>query len=119
MRRPYEVKLFILGCPVTEHNTRVEIINAESQEEAEEKAHDWYVSDGWGVLGSRPILSNGDIVTWNDPAIDDYDEKDREYARGRLFEIVSDVDGRVRAKSSKFPRLEVELLRKSLHTNSN
>ena len=89
--REYEVKLFILGLPITANNTRTEIIKANSQDEAEEKAHDWYVSDGWGVYGSRPVLHKGDLVKWNDPAISDYDEEDREQVKNRIFEIVSDV----------------------------
>ena len=89
--REYEVKLFILGLPITANNTRIITIEANSQDEAEEMAHDEYVSDGWGVLDSRPIFHKGDLVKWNDPAISDYDEEDREQVKNRIFEIVSDV----------------------------
>jgi len=54
----YKVKLFILGLPVTA-GKREEVIEADTQEQAEQKAHDWYISDGWGVLGSTPCTENG------------------------------------------------------------
>lgn len=53
--KKYEVTLFILGVPFNKHNLRTEEIEANSQEEAEQKAHDWYVSDGWGVYDSKEI----------------------------------------------------------------
>lgn len=53
--KKYEVTLFILGQPFRPHNLRVEEIEANSQEEAEQKAHDWYVADGWGVYDSKEI----------------------------------------------------------------
>ena len=93
MKREYEVKLFILGLAPNRNNLRTEIIEANSQDEAEQIAHNWYVADGWGVLESRPILRKGDKVRWNDPAIDDYDEEDRESIKNRIFEIISDVYG--------------------------
>ena len=93
MKREYEVKLFILGLVPNRNNLRTEIIEANSQDEAEQIAHNWYVADGWGVLESRPILRKGDKVKWNDPAIDDYDEEDRESIKNRIFEIISDVYG--------------------------
>lgn len=91
--KEYEVKLFILGQPITANSTRIITIEANSQDEAEEMAHDEYVSDGWGVYGSRPVLQKGDLVKWNDPAISDYDEKDREWMKNRVFEIIDDVEG--------------------------
>jgi hypothetical protein len=51
--KKYEVTLFVLGLPYSPNRTRTEIIEANSQDEAEQKAHDWYASDGWGVYGSR------------------------------------------------------------------
>jgi hypothetical protein len=53
--KKYEVTLFILGLPYCEYNTRTVEIEANSQDEAEQKAHDWYVSDGWGVYDSKEI----------------------------------------------------------------
>lgn len=53
--KKYEVRLFILGVPLHLNNLRVEEIEANSQEEAEQKAHDWYVADGWGVYDSKEI----------------------------------------------------------------
>lgn len=51
----YEVELFILGCPYSPGTTRREIFYAESQKEAEQMAHNKYVTDGWGVLNSKEI----------------------------------------------------------------
>lgn len=53
--KKYEVTLFILGLPYCEGNTRTVEIEANSQDEAEQKAHDWYVADGWGVYDSKEI----------------------------------------------------------------
>lgn len=53
--KKFEVTLFILGLPYSKGNTRTVEIEAASQDEAEQKAHDWYVSDGWGVLDSKEI----------------------------------------------------------------
>ena len=41
--KKYEVTLFILGLPYSEYNTRTVEIEANSQDEAERKAHDCYV----------------------------------------------------------------------------
>ena len=63
----YKVKLFILGLPVTA-GKREEVIEADTQEQAEQKAHDWYVSDGWGVLESTPCTEAGqELVVINEP----------------------------------------------------
>ena len=51
--KSYDVKLFILGLPLRKEDLRIVTIEADSQEEAEQKAHDWYVSDGWGVYDSE------------------------------------------------------------------
>ena len=53
--KTFEVTLFVLGLPFSKENTRAVEIEANSQEEAEQKAHDWYVSDGWGVYDSKEI----------------------------------------------------------------
>ena len=53
--KKYEVTLFILGLPYSEGNTRTVEIEANSQDEAEQKAHDWYVADGCGVYDSKEI----------------------------------------------------------------
>ena len=53
--KTFEVKLFMIGLPYSEERTRTVTIEADSQEEAEEKAHDWYISDGWGVYDSKEI----------------------------------------------------------------
>ena len=58
--KKYEVTLFIMGLPYSEHNTRVVEVEAKNQDEAEEKAHDWYIADGWGVFSSREITDNED-----------------------------------------------------------
>lgn len=63
----YKVTLFILGCPLSA-GTRQEIIEANTQSEAEEKAHDWYVADGWGVYSSVPCTEDGqELVVINKP----------------------------------------------------
>lgn len=51
--KSYDVRLFILGIYTEPENMRTVTIEADSQEEAEQLAHDWYVSDGWGVYDSE------------------------------------------------------------------
>jgi hypothetical protein len=53
--KKFEVKMFILGLPATKGNFRTEIFEAKSQDEAEQMAHDKYVTDGWGVYSSREL----------------------------------------------------------------
>lgn len=53
--KKFEVTLFILGLPYHPSRTRVEIIEADSQGEAENLAHNWYVADGWGVYDSKEV----------------------------------------------------------------
>lgn len=53
--KTYEVTLFILGLPYSPNTSRTVEIEADSQDEAEQLAHDWYVSDGWGVYCSKEI----------------------------------------------------------------
>lgn len=53
--KKYEVTLFIIGVPFTLQNFRYEEIEAYSQEEAENIAHDMYYSEGWGVYDSKEI----------------------------------------------------------------
>lgn len=53
--KTYEVKLFILGLPYSEHNVRYVYIDADTQDEAEQIAHDKYVSDRWGVYSSKEV----------------------------------------------------------------
>lgn len=53
--KTYEVTLFVLGLPYNENRTRVVTIKAKSQDDAEQKAHDWYVADGWGVYSSKEV----------------------------------------------------------------
>ena len=52
--KSYDVRLFILGLPLQrEEDLRIVTIEADSQEEAEQLAHDWYAPDGWGVYDSE------------------------------------------------------------------
>lgn len=44
-----------MGLPYSKYNTRVVEIEANNQDEAEQKAHDWYIADGWGVYSSKEI----------------------------------------------------------------
>lgn len=53
--KKYEVTLFILGLPLALQNFRYEEVEADSQEEAEQIAHDRYCSDDWGVYDSKEI----------------------------------------------------------------
>lgn len=53
--KKYEVTLFVLGLPYSPSRTRKVTVEADSQEEAEEKAHDWYIADGWGVYDSKEV----------------------------------------------------------------
>ena len=53
--KKYEVTLFILGLPLALQNFRYEEVEANSQEEAEQIAHDRYCSDDWGVYDSKEI----------------------------------------------------------------
>ena len=67
----YKVTLFILGLPASA-GTREEIIEADTQEQAEQKADDWYVSDGWGVLDSVPCTADGEeLVVINKPGAEE------------------------------------------------
>ena len=53
--KTYEVTLFIIGLPFSQSRTRVVEIEAETQGEAQQLAHDWYIADGWGVYDSREV----------------------------------------------------------------
>lgn len=53
--KKYEVKLFILGLYMEPEDMRTVTIEADSQDEAEQKAHNWYIADGWGVYDSEEI----------------------------------------------------------------
>ena len=58
----FEVTLFVLGLPYNPNNTKKVEVEANSQQEAEQKAHDKYVSDGWGVYDSVEVgVTKGDI----------------------------------------------------------
>lgn len=52
--KKFEVELFIMGVGSSPLNEKVEI-EAETQDEAEQIAHDWYFPKGYGVLDSREI----------------------------------------------------------------
>lgn len=62
----WKVKMFVLGLPA-KMGEREEIIEADTQEQAEQKAHDWYVSDGWGVLDSVPCDEDGEELILANP----------------------------------------------------
>ena len=53
--KTYEVELFIMGCPSSPYTNEKITIEAESQDEAEQKAHDIYFPKGYGVLSSRQV----------------------------------------------------------------
>lgn len=54
--KKYNVRLFILGLPLSLQEFRDVEVEADNQDEAEQKAHDWYVPDGWGVYNSEEII---------------------------------------------------------------
>ena len=88
-QRLWNVILFNRYSP---EETRVETVSAQTADDAEEMMHDEYFGIGWGVADSFPVFKKGDRVKWNDPGIDDYDPADREYAKNRVFEIVSEIE---------------------------
>lgn len=53
--KKYEVILFVMGLPYSESRTKTVEVYANSQDEAEQLAHNWYVADGWGVYDSKEI----------------------------------------------------------------
>lgn len=53
--KKYEVTLFIMGLPYSESRTKTVEVCANSQDEAEQLAHKWYIADGWGVYDSKEI----------------------------------------------------------------
>lgn len=54
--KTYEVTLFIMGLPSSPHTNEIVYIDAETQDEAEQEAHDRYFPKGYGVLSSREIV---------------------------------------------------------------
>ena len=54
--KQYEVRLFILGLYMEPEDMRTVTIEADSQDEAEQLAHDWYIADGWGVYDSKEVI---------------------------------------------------------------
>ena len=53
--KKYEVILFVMGLPYSENRTKTVEVYANSQDEAEQLAHKWYIADGWGVYDSKEI----------------------------------------------------------------
>lgn len=53
--KKFEVTLFIMGVGSSCLNEKV-IIEAKTQDEAEEIAHKWYFPKGYGVLDSKEIM---------------------------------------------------------------
>lgn len=53
--KKFEITLFIMGCPSSSLNEIVEW-EADTQEEAEQEAHNYYFPKGYGVLSSREIV---------------------------------------------------------------
>ena len=79
--KTYRVTLFIMGLPLMPGNTRVEYIEADSQDEAEQMAHDWYIADGWGVYCSVEV---------RDGLTEEQKKQARQYADSLLSNIISD-----------------------------
>lgn len=54
--KKFKVTLFVLGLSFHPDNTRTVEVEAETQEKAEQIAHDKYASDGWGVYDSKETV---------------------------------------------------------------
>ena len=78
--KTYEVTLFIMGVNAPSLNETV-YIDANNQDEAEQKARDWYFPDGYGVLSSKEYYSG---------LTDEQKERAREYMASILSNIISD-----------------------------
>ncbi len=78
--KTYEVTLFIMGVNAPSLNETV-YIDADSQDEAEQKAHDWYFPDGYGVLSSKEYRSG---------LSDEQKKQAREYMSSILSNLISD-----------------------------
>lgn len=81
----YKVTLFIMGLNFSKATSRVVEIEANSQDEAEELAHEWYISDGWGVY---------DSVEVREELTDEQREQAVKYADGLLSNIITDSQER-------------------------
>jgi hypothetical protein len=53
--KTFEVTLFIMGVPPSPYTNEKVLIEAETQDEAEQEAHDRYFPKGYGVLESHPV----------------------------------------------------------------
>lgn len=85
--RPWWVQIFN-KYNIDETEWREEL--ATTCEEAEKIAV--HNLDGWGVMASYPVVKYGDRVKWHDPAISEYPEEDREYAKNRVFVVGEVID---------------------------
>lgn len=79
--KTYEVTLFVMGVPPSPALNETVYIDAETQDEAEQKAHDWYFPDGYGVLSSREYRSG---------LTDEQKKQAREYMSSILSNIITD-----------------------------
>lgn len=64
-----------------------------------------------------PVFEVGDLVKWNDPAIDEFTQEEQEVQRGRIFEIY-EINGEVVGICDKYgegevPFNELTLVKKS------
>ena len=53
--KTYEVTLFIMGTTPSPYTNEYEYYEAETQDEAEQMAHDQWFPKGYGVLSSRDV----------------------------------------------------------------
>lgn len=60
MKKQYRVWKFVLGCS-PELTAEMEIVEAESADEAEDMVSD--IADGWGIIGSEEITEEN--MDWN------------------------------------------------------
>ena len=54
--KKFEITLFIMGCPPSPYTNEIVEWEADTQEEAEQEAHNYYFPKGYGVLSSREIV---------------------------------------------------------------
>lgn len=88
--RTYIVTLFNMGNPSERIEEEYE---ANSCEDAENKAEFKHLHEGWGTLESHPVLKAGDKVKWNNPNIEDIEPENREWAKNRTFTIYEIDEG--------------------------
>lgn len=71
-----------MGLPSSPHTNEIVYIDAETQDEAEQEAHDRYFPKGYGVLSSREYREN---------LTEEQEKQAREYMSSILSNIITDA----------------------------